>query len=233
MIKTIAINDEMEVVKDVSLSELISENYLWYWVDFDHSTKDEIKLLKNPFNFHHLAIEDCAHNLQRPKLDYYEGYTFFITQALNPKTLSREEVNFFLGEKFIVTFHHKSSPEIEEVWQRLCTSKSVEKWTPSLVLYYVLDSIVDNYFPLVHHLEDTINEIDANSSKRKMEFLLKSLFELRQDLIILSQTVGSMRDLTYRMVNSHRLTGIQDKKEYFSDIYDHLLKIAGYVTGKP
>jgi magnesium transporter len=173
-----------------------------------------------------LAIEDCIHTLQRPKLDYYEDNTFFVLQAINHETFSREEVDFFLANHYIVTFHHQPSPEIDEVWERLRHSHNIGKWNPSTVLYHVLDKIVDNYFPLIYQIEDTLNEIDLNSEDRSMESLLNELFAVRHDLLVLRHTISPMRDLTYRILNSHRLEGIRMKMEYFSDIHDHLLKLS-------
>lgn len=226
MIRIIAVNQHHKLVRDPQITEVLSGNYLWYWIDFCEANKEEIDLLRNPLQFHPLAIEDCIFTLQRPKLDYYENYTFFVTQALNPKTLSREEVDFFLGEKFVVTFHHKPSPEIEEVLVRLSQGNDIKKWDSSHVLYYVLDKMVDNYFPPVYQIEDTLNEIDENSKRRTMEALLEDLFDTRHDLLSLRHTITPMRDLVYRILNSQRLPGIKGKIEYFSDIHDHLLKLS-------
>ncbi|MFZ3590250.1 magnesium/cobalt transporter CorA [Bacillus sp. DJP31] len=225
MIRTISINDDCELIKDLPIAELIKKKNFWFWVDFNCPTEEELDFLNDPLNFHPLAIDDCLHILQRPKLDYYEDYTFFVAQAINPTTFSREEVDIFLGENYIITFHHEPSPEIDAVWERVGHSKNLDKWEPTLVLYHVMDKIVDNYFPLVYQVEDTLDEINVNSRKRSMESLLKKLFEARQDLLSLRHTVSPMRDLTYRMIKSQRLTGIQGKMEYFSDIHDHLLKL--------
>lgn len=226
MIKIVAINQHHKLVTDLSAAEVVNSSYLWYWIDFCEAIQEEIDLLRDPLQFHPLAIEDCIYTLQRPKLDYYEDYTFFVTQALNPKTLRREEVDFFLGSNFVVTFHHQPSPEIEEVWKRLVQSTTIKKWDPSHVLYYVLDKMVDNYFPLVYQIEDTLNEIDENSKRRTMEVLLEDLFDTRHDLLQLRHTVTPMRDLVYRIINSQRLPGMKGKIEYFSDIHDHLLKLS-------
>ncbi|XJZ28800.1 magnesium/cobalt transporter CorA [Bacillota bacterium Lsc_1132] len=226
MIRTIAVNQHHKLVKDLQVADVFSGNYLWYWIDFSEAKQEEIDLLRYPLQFHPLAIEDCIYTLQRPKLDYYDDYTFFVTQALNPKTLSREEVDFFLGGSFIVTFHHKPSPEIEEVWKRLNEAHDIKKWDPTHVLYYVLDKLVDNYFPLVYQIEDTLNEIDENSKRRTMEALLADLFDTRHDLLSLRHTIQPMRDLVYRIINSQRLPGVKGKIEYFSDIHDHLLKLS-------
>jgi magnesium transporter len=225
MIRTIAVTQQHQLIKDLHVAELVNGEYLWYWIDFFHADENEIELLRNPLGFHPLAIEDCIFTLQRPKLDYYDDYTFFVTQSFNNKMITRNEIDFFLSEKYVVTFHHKPTIEIDEVFARLCSEENLQKYDPSHVFYFVLDKMVDNYFPLVYQLEDTLNEIDENSKGRSMEALLEDLFDTRHDLLSLRHTVNPMRDLVYRVINSQRLAGIQGRIAYFSDIHDHLLKL--------
>lgn len=225
MIRTLAITKNHEVIKDIDIERLLGGDYLWYWIDFNEPSEAEIDVLREPLNFHPLAIEDCIFTLQRPKLDYYDGYTFFVTQALNQGDITREEIDFFLSEHYVVTFHHKPSKEINEVWVRLSEAGDTKKWDPSHVLYNIIDKMVDNYFPPVYQIEDKLNEIDENSKGRTMEVLLEDLFDTRHDLLSLRHTITPMRDLVYRILNSQRMTYIHGKKEYFSDIHDHLLKL--------
>ncbi|WP_312470048.1 magnesium/cobalt transporter CorA [Neobacillus sp.] len=225
MLRTIAIKKNNQLVKDIDIVQLVSGDFKWYWIDFNQPTDKEIEYLRDPLSFHPLAIEDCIHHLQRPKIDYYEDYAFFVTQALNQKSIKREEINFFLSRNYIVTFHHKPSTEIDDVWNRFSQSANANQWDPSHVFYHVLDKMVDNYFPLVNQIDDKLNEIDENSKGRSMEALLRDLFDTRHDLLSLRHTISPMRDLLYRILNSQRLTSIQGKIVYFSDIYDHLLKL--------
>ncbi|CAH2713007.1 Cobalt/magnesium transport protein CorA [Neobacillus rhizosphaerae] len=226
MLRTIAIKKNNQLVKDIDISQLVSGDFKWYWIDFNQPTDKEIEYLRDPLSFHPLAIEDCIHHLQRPKLDYYDEYAFFVTQALNQKSIKREEINFFLSRNYIVTFHHKPSTEIDDIWNRFSQSANANQWDPSHVLYHVLDKMVDNYFPLVNQIDDTLNEIDENSKGRSMDALLRDLFDTRHDLLSLRHTISPMRDLLYRILNSQKLTSIQGKIVYFSDIYDHLLKLS-------
>lgn len=225
MIRTIAVTPTGEVHTDHSIKEILSGDYRWYWIDFNVPTDEEIECLREPLKFHPLSIEDCIHTLQRPKLDYYDDYHFFVAQSLHADTMQKEEVDLFLGQNYIVTFHSISNQEIDDVWDRLALAKVPGEWDPSLVLYHVLDKIVDNYFPLVYKIEDILNEIDENSADRSMEELLEELFDTRHDLLSLRHTITPMRDLVYRMINSNRLAGILARKEYFADIHDHLLRL--------
>jgi len=225
MIRTIAIKNNHEIVTDLDIPQLLSGEFRWYWIDFNQPSDEEMDYLRDPLGFHPLAIEDCIHFLQRPKLDYYDGYTFFVTQSLNQETLEREEIDFFLSEKYIITFHYNPSKEINDVWNGLVESANSKKWDSAHILYNVIDNMVDHYFPPVYQIEDRLNEIDENSKGRTMEALLDDLFNTRHQLLSLRQTINPMRDLIYRVLNSERISGIQGKLAYFSDIHDHLLKL--------
>jgi magnesium transporter len=225
MINVIAITTEDNLIVGLPLNQLFAPHIRWFWVDFDQPTNEEISELENSFHFHHLAIEDCIHKLQRPKLDYYDDFTFFVVHSLHSAEEEKEEINFFVGANYFVSFHHHESVEIKEVWEKLSSSQSVDEWNQYLVFYYVLDKIVDNYFPIIYELEDSLNDLENNVKKESMEKLLEQLFDIRHSFLHLRHTVIPMRDLLYRILNSVRLGQLLERKEYFSDIHDHLLKL--------
>ena len=59
------------------------------WVDISETTDDDASILKNVFNFHHLAIEDClSQDTHPPKIDDFGNYLFFIIHGINYATTS-------------------------------------------------------------------------------------------------------------------------------------------------
>ncbi|RNF39655.1 magnesium/cobalt transporter CorA [Planococcus salinus] len=231
MIKIIGITHDNRLETDIPLDEVDFSRYQWFWADFDQPTDGELQHLAYTFRFHPLAIEDAIHRLQRPKLDYYDTCTFFVTHNVREEDneLIKEELDFFVGDDFIVTFHWNPSPEVTQVWERLLAHRNLDKWNPFYVFYEVLDKTVDNYFPLVYEIEEGLAKIEDNTQNKSMDLLMTDLFETRSLLLGLRQTVNPMRDLLYRMLNSHHLNEVQDRREYFSDIYDHLLKLSEMV----
>ncbi|MEK3853737.1 magnesium/cobalt transporter CorA [Cytobacillus sp. FSL H8-0458] len=233
MIRIQAVNKKNELKKDIPLERLKAEweSYKWFWVDFDKPTEVETAELDKTFHFHPLAIEDCVVKLQRPKMDYYEDYSFFVTHSLNHINEDKQEINFFIGSNYIVSYHHELSREMDDVWERLSLSKKISKWDPYLVMYHIIDKIVDNYFPIVYQLEDRLSLIEDNPNDETMEELLEKLFDIRHHLLQIRYTVIPMRDLIYRVINSHRLKGVKERYEYFADIHDHLLKLTEMIDG--
>ncbi len=225
MIHTLAITKDMQLKKDLPLNELDGANIKWYWVDFDSSDESESALLDTHFHFHHLAIEDCLHFLQRPKLDFYDTYNFFVLHALNSNGLTPSEVDLFVGNNFIVSYHKTHLEEIEEV--KLKINNTENSWGDGsiYVFYQILDKLVDHYFPAVYKLEDQIDVIDDNVNGASLRKLLDKTFEVRSNLLRLRRIITQMRDLAYRVLSSDHLKDIKEKHIYFSDVYDHLLRL--------
>ncbi|SDK14023.1 magnesium/cobalt transporter CorA [Sediminibacillus albus] len=230
MIRVAAVTENNEKITDIEISEVNFSAYKWWWIDFSEPTEEEIKQLDTSLHFHPLAIEDCIHSLQRPKLDYYDEFSFFVTHAVGAKELEQKEIDFFIGENYVVTFHHWDSAEINQVWSRLLKQEDINEWDEYRIFYEVMDKVVDNFFPIVYHLEDEINEVEENPGDKPMDVLLDHLFDLRHQLLRMRHTINPIRDLFYRMLSSHRLEGIRERREYFADIYDHLMKLSEMVA---
>lgn len=223
MIRTFAVTTNSKAVLDVPVQRLNDEDISWYWVDIHNPTEDETELLHSFFHFHPLAIEDCLHYLQRPKIDFYEGYNFYVLHSINKQTLSAEEIDVFVGENSIVTFHLSDSPEIAMVFQKVKQDNDkIIKGGSLHVFYLLLDKIVDEYFPIIYKLEDTIGDLDDKSGSPD---LMEDVFELRAQLLKLRRTIIPMSELLYRVLNSERVNISKENRFYFMDIHDHLLRL--------
>lgn len=224
LIRTLAITTEEEIVYDLPLGELKKGNIEWYWVDFQEPTDDEVKKLSSFFHFHPLAIEDCLEFVQRPKMDFYDHYFFVVIHSINQSTLEADEIDLFVSNRFIVTFHKNPVRDITNIWQRVKKEVSLQK-SPMQILYQIVDKIVDEYFPPVYKLEDLINQVEDNTSDQTISELMEQVFDIRSELNKLRRTIVPMRDLLYRIISSSRLNSLKEKHIYFQDIYDHLLKL--------
>ncbi|WP_066287791.1 magnesium/cobalt transporter CorA [Bacillus sp. FJAT-29937] len=223
MIRSFSITSDYQLAENLPIEQLFQDDIKWFWIDFESPTEEETDLLKTQFNFHPLAIDDCLHLLQRPKLDYYEGYDFYVIHTLNQHTLLPEEVDVFVGKNFIVTFHLTPSSEITMVRQKLLANDLHYKKGALHLFYQLMDKIVDEYFPAVYKIEDELNEIELKDAKKD---LMNDVFEIRSQLLKLRRTIFPMRELLYRILNSERVIIPKDERMYFMDIYDHLLKLS-------
>ena len=225
MIRTLGFTTDNELIFDFPLSEIHMGKLQWYWVDFDRPSEEETALLHSFFKFHPLAIEDCLDGLQRPKLNYYDDYTFFVLHAISESDLEAKELNMFFGENYVVTFHFDQLKELEVARERI--TRNPTKWEEGHVFtaYQVIDKVVDNFFPILYKIEDHLNDIEEKLSPTTIHLSMDFVFEVRSDLLRLRRTVIPMRELLYRMLNSEQLAFSKHERTYFSDIHDHLLRL--------
>ncbi|WP_028782547.1 magnesium/cobalt transporter CorA [Thalassobacillus devorans] len=228
MLKLTAYTKQGKLIEAKSLEALNSHDIRWYWVDFDQPTEEETALLDSYFKFHPLAIEDCIHDLQRPKMDYYEDHTLIVIHAIDAKELKKQEIDIFFGEDFIITYHKQELPILDHIIRMV--KKKQPTWDEYYVLHYIFDAVVDNYFPIVYEIEDHINEIEDNTKNLSIDKLLEQMFDRRSELLTMRQTVHPMRELLYRILNSQHLDGVKQGKEYFADVHDHLIKLADVIA---
>ncbi|TLS53628.1 magnesium/cobalt transporter CorA [Paenibacillus antri] len=227
MIQTIAVTKHGETLRGVPIDSLDRDDVEWYWVDFAEPTEEEILLLETRFRFHPLAIEDCLQLLQRPKLDHYEAFHFLVFHTLHPTTLEAVELDVFLSERYIVTFHLTPLPELDDAFAKWVAFDEAGKKGPLFALYSVVDKIVDQYFPSVYRIEDALFDMDQRKSSDLTDKIMDQVFDIRSDLLQLRRTVFPMRELLYRILNSERIQGMGgEHRAYFADVHDHLLKLS-------
>jgi Mg2+ and Co2+ transporter CorA len=82
------------------------------WIDLGDFGSAELEFLREEFQFHPLAIEDCNTPDQRAKAEEYGDHLFIVIHALtlgagNGTVLEDEQVAAFLGERYLVTVHRK------------------------------------------------------------------------------------------------------------------------------
>lgn len=220
MLRILAFTKDGEIIQTTDFSNPDIE---WYWVDLHNPTVDESSILAKHFQFHPLAIEDCFYNLQRPKIDGYDKYHFYVIHELNQETYAADEVDLFLADNYLVTFHLHDSSGVEKVWERISANK--EKINgPNHAAYLIFDQLVDDYFPVLYEIEDRLNEIGSKERYETYGTLMGEVFDIRGDLLKLRRTIIPMRDLLYRILNLGHLD-TSERKVYFNDIYDHLLKL--------
>ncbi|MCD9025547.1 magnesium/cobalt transporter CorA [Cohnella silvisoli] len=225
MIRIVAMTRDGDMQTDLSLSDMKDEKFAWYWADFDQPSPEETKFLSDHFSFHKLAIEDCVHHIPRPKADFYGDYKFLVVHSLKGEYLLPEEVDIFLSEKYIVTFHLDHNETVKKAMDKLIQKHHVAT-SPIFTAYLVIDEMVDDFFPPLLKIEERLDEVENMSVKHASGHIFDAVYDIRADLLKIRSVVHPMRDLLYRMVNSERLGLNEENKLHFMDVYDHLLKLS-------
>ncbi len=201
-----------------------------FWLDLSGPDVETCEtMLRDTFGFHPLAVEDAEHFGQRPKLDTYEDFSLLVAYgAAGSDRLV--EVHCFFDERYLVTVHRDECPELRELAGRLQRA-SVHKPDQVMLLYRVLDSLADSYFPVLAELDDRIDELEDEILRSPTERQLGQLFDMKRSLIAMRKVVTPQRDMFASLLTAaDTIPGMTSEAErYFRDLYDHLIRISDLV----
>ena len=202
-----------------------------FWLDLLSTPPDspEQQLLSDTFHFHPLALEDAEHFGQRPKFDTYDDFGLLVVYG--PGTTNHlVEVHCFCSEKFLVTVHQHPCPAFPDVLHRM-QADGGPPMSQVMVLYRVLDMLIDGYFPVLAVLDDEIDDLEDEILKAPTDEQLGRLFDMKRSLIALRKIVTPERDMFATLISgSSALPGMtQEYERYFRDLYDHLIRVSDLV----
>lgn len=178
---------------------------------------------------HDLAIEDAHNAHQRPKLETY-GATIFIVlrtaQRNKDGHIDFGETHFFLGHNFVINVRHGSSISYKEVRSRCESTPDLLSKGPGFALYAVMDSIVDQYFPVIEALEQELIEVEEEIfGKKPTRGTTQRIYELKRELLEVKRAITPLIDISNRLMRFDIKLIPDDTRPYFRDVYDHAMRI--------
>ena len=202
----------------------------FFWLDLDRPDPDDFEILRDVFKFHPLAVEDSEHFGQRAKIDDYDDFVFLVVYGAVPDDDRLVEVHCLLHDGFLVTVHRDDCPAFVEIRRRYeKREKPIEK--PSLLLYRIVDGLVDSFFPILADFDDRIDELENSIFVRANDQQLQEIFQMKRLLVGMRKAITPQRDTFAPLMGGvDQLPGLnQEDERYFRDIYDHLIRISDLI----
>jgi magnesium transporter len=201
------------------------------WVDFETPPMEEVEFLAVNADFHPLAIEDCITFNGFPKIDDYQSYLYMVIQTIRiqPKTEAErfklEEIDFFLGNDYLISYRSTPFKSVDEVWERMGILTDLYGRGPDMLLHMIIDKIVEKILPEVENFEDAIEDLEERVINRSSNDELAEIFKYKRELSILNRMVLPQRDVIGRLGRGEFALIKASSLPFFRDIYDDLNRI--------
>ena len=216
---------------DEALQNLLAHGKGLVWVDLEAPTEADYAWLHERFQFHPLAIEDCRHGVQRPKIEEYEGHLFFVFHAITGLEVKKSlrldfvELDGFLSRKYLVTIHDEPLTIVSQLMDRVRANPSLLAQGTDDLFYALLDGCVDLYFPFLDVLDQRIDHIEQEIFVRPNRRTLIEVFNLRKAILKLRRFAWPQRDTLSLLTHREHSAIDQRTRYYLRDVVDHLIRI--------
>lgn len=226
-----------EGFSEAELPGLLADETNVIWVDFLCEKPEQFEQAKmvmtNIFKFHYLTVEDCFETRNQPKIEAFPDYFYLIVHGVKPEETSSanfvtKELDCFLGDNFVVTFHKERFRSIKQVKQQIHTSSFACRRGAAYLLHQILDQLVDLYMPIVDDFDNTINELEERvfQMKKGNNEILEEVMTLRRSVARLKRISSRQLDVLYRISHGEFPQIPENILPFYRDVQDHLLRIS-------
>ena len=199
------------------------------WVDLIETDKGALEVLRQRFDFHPLALEDCATFELRSKFDEYGDHLFIVLHAFTPAPddatyIQVHEVHAFLSERYLVTVHDNPLHATEAAWKKAAGDPNVLRRGTGWAFYTVVDAMVDATFPVIENLVKRVEKVEEEVLSSGEPVDLSEIFSIRSTLVTMRRVLRPVRDVIAILTRRADAPLTERTALYFRDVQDHVLR---------
>jgi len=203
------------------------------WLDLNAEPPESCEpLLCGTFGFHPLAVDDALQESHVPKLDDWGSYLYVVLHAVqgetrNSASLRTQELDLFVGERFLVTHHEEPIPALDGVWgscrkdERLLSRGSEHR------LYRLVDELGAGHLPPIEAIEAKVERLEEQILARPVQRILEQALRAKRALLLLRRILAPQREVLHRLARAELPAIRPEYRIYFRDVYDHLVRLFG------
>jgi magnesium transporter len=194
-----------------------------------HET-EVIKQIGEKFNVHPLVIEDILNTETRPKIEIADTYIFAAMKLLNfnssTKSFEAEQVSFILGKDFVFSFLETSDNIFEPIKERITQQLGkIRKGNTDYLFYSLMDIVVDQYFLVLDHIENEIEELDDIVINDFDKTHIERIYNLKTQLLTTRRSVMPLREIFSELIREESELIGETTRPYLKDLLDHTTHI--------
>jgi magnesium transporter len=176
-----------------------------------------------------MVMEDILNTKQRPKVEFFPDYVF-ITSKMVKLDQNRmgdiEQVSLILGKGFVISFQEWKGDVFDPIRDRIRTHRGkIREKGADYLAYALIDSIVDNYFPVLGSLSDEMDRIEENLRKDLKEKDLKRIHSIRRSIVSLKRAIWPLREGVSNLMREDSPLISEEVHPFLRDIYDHTIQV--------
>lgn len=190
-----------------------------------------IRRLGDIFKIDPLALADVVNTPQRPKAEIAEDQAFIVVHGVLVPEEEHERVvphqlSLFLGKNYVLTFQQGVQDTLETVRKRLrMGSCPIRRCGPDFLLYSILDTVVDAYFPLLERLGETMEAIEEEAVGNPRPPIMQRIYALRRTILTLRRSVWPQRQVVAELIRDGAPLIGADAGHLLRDSEDHVIEV--------
>ena len=198
----------------------------WFWLDVDSIEPELVEEIGRLFALNRVGLDDVHTVSEFPKADDYDDHVFFSSHspALADDRVTTAELDGFLSDRFLITFHRTPIPGVEWTRDRILQAEDLLSLRPDVLLAGILEAAARRSLQLVDGLEAQISDLESRSVAGDPN-IVGLVQAFRRDAIVLRRVLAPERDML-RSLMHEGMPGIDSRaRRRLDSVYDDCYRV--------
>ena len=198
----------------------------WFWLDVDVIEPELVEEIGRLFKLNRVGLDDVHAITEFPKADDYDDHLFFSSHspALAGDRLTTAELDGFVSDKFLITFHRTQIPGVDWTRDRVRQAEDLSSLRPDMLLAGILEAAARRSLQLVDGLEAQIADLESRSVAGDPH-VVGMVQAFRRDAIVLRRVLAPERDMV-RSLMHEGMPGIDERtRRRLDSVYDDCYRV--------
>lgn len=134
-----------------------------------------------------------------------------------------------IGKNYVISVRDIERSTLDDVAERWASFEDkIDHPTPALLLYAIIDALVDNYFPPIDRMGDYLESLEdrvLTEERGDSRALQGEISRFRRQLFDLHRKLGPEREVLNELLRRDTPSVQEEVQELFHDVYDHVLRV--------
>lgn len=205
-----------------------------HWINIYKIGDEELDFLSKNFPFSVENLEACKKDTQHSAIQVYSDYIFismlFPIYNRETKTIEPAELNIFLKDRMFITIHDNQLLSILDFFSNLEVDLSLRKkyfvGNPIILLYELLDRLLDSYFPMLDHINEDIKKLEKGLFSVAEYKNTEKILKIRQNIITFRRTMQAHKNIIQKLISKgDNLFSVNTLKLHYNNLIEQLKDI--------
>jgi magnesium transporter len=204
------------------------------WLGVFEPTAEEFEAIASEFDLHELGVEDAVKAHQRPKVELYGDTLLVVVKTaryVDPdEVIELGELLIFVNPAFIITVRHGEG-DLSAVRARIEQRPDLLEHGVGMVLYAILDYVVDDYEEAAQGIDVDIEEVERQVFSEDHDNPVERIYKLEREVLDFNAAVAPLSAVVDEISRGQFEVVADELREYYRDVHDHLRRVSGRIAG--
>jgi magnesium transporter len=204
------------------------------WLGVFEPTASEFEAIAGEFGLHELAVEDAVKAHQRPKVEQYGDTLLVVVKTAHyvdpDEVIEVGELLLFVNPSFVITVRHGDG-ELTPVRERIEQRPDLLEHGVGMVLYAILDHVVDGYEETAQGIDVDIQEVERQVFSEDQRNPVERIYKLEREVLDFNAAAAPLAAVVDEISRGQFEVVPEELSEYYRDVHDHLHRVSGRIAG--